>query len=487
MVTSTHILRLSGEVWAAALARHEDESTVTLNAQVDVAEALSLPVGQIAVNRVASGSLLVFFTVSRNASQAIPDNSVNAILMASSFPRLQRQLRRIAGDDSLLVVPLSSLLVVPQAPPRELCDERCIITVVCVGCIFLVVMFIVVYCCWCRPPPQKVPPGGRVRTRGHLPPPWYLGSHHHQDAEENDDDDEYEEQVAVVVDGSTGRQNISLTSSGPAVETPPFGAEHHEAVVPHRRNEPDFSPETPEGKSCGGGNDSSGQMTGKNVSPDVPRLRLDFADAVGEEQKEGARRGTTGPLLSAHTEASSRNNNTSATGRSANGTAVTSASSRPMVRSWPIAPTDILPVASVRAAVSTRRTASSRTLRHASSLTSADLSAAERRSNQQQPDGKHQEPFSTGRSVTSSEMRAVSFSPGRPPARGGMLVLSSAPLPVDDDEIAVVTVAAGGERAGSTGGVDPVVTIMEDDEDDGRQSFSGERLQSGASLRIRKI
>jgi hypothetical protein len=68
-----------------------------------------------------------------------------------------------------------------------------------------------------------------------------------------------------------------------------------------------------------------------------------------------------------------------------------------------------------------------------------------------------------------------------------MLVLSSAPLPVDDDEIAVVTVAAGGERAGSTGGVDPVVTIMEDDEDDGRQSFSGERLQSGASLRIRKI
>lgn len=546
LAVSSHILRLGGSQWAAQLAA-EGLVATQANAQVDIAAALDLPLERVVVHAVSAGSLVVHFSVSRNASQVLPVTSINAILLAKAFPTLQRQLQRFVQDNSVLVVPLSASAVVAAQPARQLCDERCIVTVVCVGCVVMVAVWIVLYCFCCRLPPapaRQQPPrawyssgrsregGGQSSSRGHVAFSPAMAAAPDFDRLP-DADDGGEDDTAGPLDG--GRH--SGRSAGGGGDEHGDGAESvFEVVTQGRSREPNYSPDTPEKQRQGREKEAdeawenveqhpavAAKAQTKNVSPTVPIPGLDFSKIMGYKGRGGAAataaKGTTATsatgrstkqqqhsdAAAAHAPVSTGRNVSSGRTAFTSATLLSSGSPRPVVRSWAIAAEELQatpPKALVRSLSSLQPAAAAASPVRGGGGGSGwggSQSSAAAASAGKAPTGlKRGVSFSPhGAALFSS---TTVLSPGRPAAAATVIVRPSPRPPGcgggddDPDEIAVVTIAATGGYRGDDG-LDPVVLIDDNDGDnavlsDGTegQPIDGlQRLQSGASFRVRKI
>jgi hypothetical protein len=87
ILRSVHWVRINGSYWAQVLAANR--SAVAAALQIDIAVILNLPRGNIIIDSMRIGSLIVTYEVFRNASQAIPDSTINLVIAAGSFEALQ--------------------------------------------------------------------------------------------------------------------------------------------------------------------------------------------------------------------------------------------------------------------------------------------------------------------------------------------------------------------------------------------------------------
>ena len=434
VTVSTHFLRLSGDQWKDQLP--QNRPNVIVNAQADIAAALALPLDRIVVNDVEPGSLIVYFTVTRNASQFITDASIDSLLLSSAFPSLQQQYQSLIGDDSVLLTGLSSGVIAQQMPPATLCSERCIITVVCVGCCFMTALFFGIYCWKCRPPPspQKKRNVGTSRSSNRTlnnmtVTPWYRVSAANE----------------PICGQSIGDDGAHQPPQEVDIENPPeasadMSPEHQGGTK--QQHEADYREEAVI-SSAKDPPSSRRDVTSHDASIEIPPLFLGSSRA---RQSSASAVSVATPVATART-----------AGAGSRG------SPPPVIRSWPL-PADMVSITPV----STARRPSS----HSPSFRS--------------PGGRALPSSARGDShplVMTSRSTASRFDPRRTlESHRSIRAPSDARNDDDDDEIAVVTVAARDDRE-----VDPVVTVDDVVSEGESSQFSSRRNAGGVSFRIRRI
>ncbi len=153
---SRHSVRLSGNYWETAL--RENRTAVLESVLRDLEVILGLPQGTLTIEELRVGSLVIEFTSRRNASQTIPDDVINNLLMTGIFNFTQRTYQTIANTTETTDV-LTAFTVKRSINPANTfsCGTSCIAGIVggIVGGIILVIMVMAVVVRWRRQRRQR--------------------------------------------------------------------------------------------------------------------------------------------------------------------------------------------------------------------------------------------------------------------------------------------------------------------------------------------
>ncbi len=123
-------MRLNGTYWDTVLQRNR---TNTLESIVeDLLLILSLPSGSIVVEDVRVGSLIVEFSVYRNASYALPDDTINAIVLSAHFSRTEILYQKVLNiTDGTEVLTTFTVKTSTNPANRWSCDTTCVTGILC--------------------------------------------------------------------------------------------------------------------------------------------------------------------------------------------------------------------------------------------------------------------------------------------------------------------------------------------------------------------
>jgi hypothetical protein len=144
-------VRISGTKWDVALLRNQ-----TLVAEVVLqmlAKALNLPADRIVIESLEIGSLVVRFTVNRNASQQIPDAAIDTYSTDSNLTNVIDAYVFLTGDTNDTVSILESYTVKSSivASSQPSCGSACLIGIIAAAVVGVLAVVVTVACCvWRR-------------------------------------------------------------------------------------------------------------------------------------------------------------------------------------------------------------------------------------------------------------------------------------------------------------------------------------------------
>jgi hypothetical protein len=144
---SSHIIRVSGSLWDVALAKNT--SLVAAVVLRTLSLALNIPADQIQIESISVGSLVVRFTVNRNASQAMPDAAIDTYTLESNLTNLSATYVFLTSDangtsiEVLSVTTVKSSLVASEEPS---CGSVCKIGAIAAAVGGMIVAAIVAGC-----------------------------------------------------------------------------------------------------------------------------------------------------------------------------------------------------------------------------------------------------------------------------------------------------------------------------------------------------
>ena len=140
---SRHSIRINGSFWDVVLANNASYLAEFL--QADIASLLELPRSTIYIADMRIGSLICEFIATRNASQIIPDNLINAKLLGARLPDTFALYFDTTGSREPISTTASAVVKSSTDPAgtKTACDSTCLAAVVG-GCIAALVVIIIV-------------------------------------------------------------------------------------------------------------------------------------------------------------------------------------------------------------------------------------------------------------------------------------------------------------------------------------------------------
>ena len=126
---SRHSIRINGSFWGVVLANNASYLAEFL--QADIASLLELPRSTIYIADMRIGSLICEFIATRNASQIIPDNLINAKLLGARLPDTFALYFDTTGSREDISTTASAVVKSSTDPAgtKSACDSSCVLIV----------------------------------------------------------------------------------------------------------------------------------------------------------------------------------------------------------------------------------------------------------------------------------------------------------------------------------------------------------------------
>ena len=132
-------ISFNGSNWDMAL--RENYSQVEATVRIAISNATLVPEDLIEINSLRVGSLIVDFTILRNASTLLPDDVMLSAIFSYDYSTLAQLYTNLTNSSEVISLRnvVFTLRSLPKVPSTEICPPSCQIAVISVGCASFVI------------------------------------------------------------------------------------------------------------------------------------------------------------------------------------------------------------------------------------------------------------------------------------------------------------------------------------------------------------